>query len=154
MRMTRIVPRRPIGMLAAASIIAATAVTATAGPASADPRPPRPCYASSCNGMNPYGNAAVCGSSDWYNNVWVSPPSGIGPGSEQVRLYYSPYCNSNWAVYGGFNVDEVYVHNTRGNYGWDIVGGPWGYTQMVDGSVAAQGVIHVAGYGWLSTRWY
>lgn len=129
--------RRIIRLAAATAsllLVLGTATVGFASSANADPIPPRPCYGSDCNGQ-PVG---ACGNSDYYNPVWTSAE--FYDGATSVWLYYSPWCNANWAYAqndwpGMVVVDSVWVHNSYGAYGW----GSWG--QMVDGSVAAQACI-------------
>jgi hypothetical protein len=136
--MRRQISKLLIGLTLAVSIGVVAAPTAFA-------LPTPPCAGSGCNGVN----VGQCGESVWFgddnlNPVWSSDMVGDSPtfgisGSAYILLYYSPWCNSNWAAIGGgdgsTSIDWVRVQNSYGATGW----GSWG--QMVDGSVSAQACV-------------
>ncbi|HEX6676865.1 MAG TPA: hypothetical protein VF486_17790, partial [Actinomycetes bacterium] len=128
-------PRQLTRLLMTAVVITTMAATLLPAPASADPIPPRPCSGSSCNGSFPDNG---CGQGDYYNPLWSSPvfKTFKEPGG-QIGLYYSPWCNANWAVIGdGPSPQVIWVENANG-VREGAADNPFA-SALVDGSVGAR----------------
>lgn len=126
------IPRLRFAGLFAATSLALAANGAVAPSAHADSYY---CWASQCNGHDPYAEKCFDGKVINYTNIT----------GYEVDDVYSAGCNANWAQVKAAKAEPFFIANTKGNKAsyTSAAGGVLSWSNMVDGSVTTIACLEV-----------